>query len=268
MDYLLPELGLLEIKSSISDEGKTGIFEIEPLLPGYGVTIGNSLRRVLLSSLEGYAIKSVKIEGVEHEYSTIKGMKEDVVDLILNLKLARFMLNDVNNAKLGLSVKGPKAVTIDDFKKSSDVKIVSSGHYLCTLEKDGKLDLEIEIDKGRGYVPVEKKTEEKLPIGTITVDSIYTPVKKVRFDVENARVGGMTNYNKLVIEITTDGSVLPQEALKTASMIMKEHLTVISDAMGIVKAPNKKIEAPKSKSKPKIKTKAKTKSRVKINEAV
>lgn len=250
MDYILPDLGLLEIKSALSDEGKTGNFEIEPLLPGYGVTIGNSLRRVLLSSLEGYAVKSVKIEGVDHEYSTLKGMKEDVVDLILNLKMARFKLNDTDSAKLELSVKGPKEVTVDDFKKSSDVEIVSPGHYLCTLEKGGKLDLVIEVDKGRGYVPVEKRTEEKLPIGTIMVDSIYTPVKKVKFDVENARVGGITNYNKLVIEITTDGSILPQESLRTASLIMTEHLNVISGAMDSIKPMSEKA-----------KTKAKTKSK-------
>jgi DNA-directed RNA polymerase subunit alpha len=246
MDYILPDLGLLEVKSTISDEGKTGSFVIEPLLPGYGVTVGNSLRRILLSSLEGYAVKSVNIEGVDHEYSAVKGMKEDVVDLILNLKMARFKLNDVDSAKLELSIKGPKEVTVDDFKKSSDVEIVSPGHYLCTIEKGSKLDMVIEIDKGRGYVPVEKRTEEKLPIGTIMVDSIYTPVKKVKFDVENARVGGMTNYNKLLVEITTDGSIKPQDALKTSAMILTEHMNVISDAMSEVK------EVKKSKSKKKV----------------
>lgn len=247
MDYILPDLNLLKIKSTLSDDGKTGNFEIEPLLPGYGVTIGNSLRRVLLSSLEGFAVKSVKIEGVNHEYSTVKGMKEDVVDLILNLKMARFRLNDVENVKLELSVKGPKQVTIEDFKKSSDVEIVSPNHYLATLEKGSKLDLTIEIDKGRGYVPVEKRNDEKLPIGTIIIDSIYTPVKKVKFDIENARVGGMTNYNKLVLEITTDGSLSPQEALDVACRIVTEHLLVISEAM--VEMPKEKKTAKKAKSK-------------------
>ena len=249
MDYILPDLGLLEVKSTLSDEGKTGSFVIEPLLPGYGVTVGNSLRRVLLSSLEGYAIKSVKIEGVDHEYSTTKGMKEDIVDLILNLKMARFKLNGVDSAKLELSVKGPKEVTVDDFKKSSDVEIVSPGHYLATIEKGGKLDMVIEIDKGRGYMPVEKKTEEKLPIGTIMVDSIYTPVKKVKFDVENTRVGGMTNYNKLLIEITTDGSISPQESLQTACLIMSEHVNVIADAMAAISSDVKKPKAKTTKKK-------------------
>lgn len=252
MDYILPDLSLLKINSTLSDEGNTGIFEIEPLLPGYGVTIGNSLRRVLLSSLEGYAIKCVKIEGVDHEYSTLKGMKEDIVDLILNLKMARFRLNDIDSAKLELSVKGPKEVTLNDFKKSSDVEIISLNHHLATLEKGGKLDLTIEVDKGRGYIPVEKRTEEKLPIGTIMVDSTYTPVKKVRFDVENARVGGMTNYNKLIIEITTDGSLSPQESLDTACKIVNEHLNVISSAVNDLAAPSKKV-----KKERKIKTKTK-----------
>lgn len=256
MDYILPELDLLEIKSELTDEGKTGDFVIEPLLPGYGVTIGNSLRRILLSSLEGFAVKNVKIEGVDHEYSTIKGLKEDVVDLILNLKMARFKLNDADSAKLELSLKGPKEVTVDDFKKSADVEIVSPGHYLCTVEKGGKLDLVIEIDKGRGYVPVEKRTDEKLPIGTIMVDSIYTPVKKVRFDVENARVGGMTNYNKLLVEIATDGSLKPQDALKTACEILREHLSVICEAMSQVKTEEKRPKA-KAKAKPKATKKTK-----------
>lgn len=230
MEYILPDLNLLEIKSTISADGKTGTFEIEPLSPGYGVTLGNTLRRILLSSLEGYSIKSVKIDGVDHEYSTLKGMKEDVVELILNLKMARFKLNDSSDSKLTLNVKGPKVVTTDDFAKNSDVETVTEDHYLCTLEKGGKLDLVIEIDKGRGYIPVERRTENKAPIGTIIVDSIYTPVKKVRFDVENARVGGMTNYNKLTMEIATDGSIAPQTALNTASRIMSEHLNVIEEA--------------------------------------
>lgn len=250
MEYILPDLNLLEVKSTIEADGKTGTFEIEPLSPGYGVTLGNTLRRILLSSLEGYSIKSVKIEGADHEYSTLKGMKEDVVELILNLKMARFKLNDIDEAKLALSVKGPKVVTTDDFTKNSDVESVTQGHYLCTLEKGGKLDLVIEIDKGRGYVPVERRTEEKAPIGTIVIDSIYTPVKKVRFEVENARVGGMTNYNKLSMEISTDGSISPQAALNTASRIMSEHLSVIEEATSKVEpAKEKKAKATKKSAK-------------------
>ncbi|MCX6809439.1 MAG: DNA-directed RNA polymerase subunit alpha [Candidatus Berkelbacteria bacterium] len=256
MDYILPDLNLLEIKTATSDEEKTGIFTIEPLSPGYGVTIGNTLRRILLASLEGYAIKKVKIEGVDHEYSTIKGMKEDVVDLILNLKTARFKLNSDEAATLELSAKGPKVVTTSDLKPTSEVDVVSEDQYLCTLEKGAKLNLEIEVDKGRGYVPVERRTDEKMPIGTILVDSIYTPVKKVKYDVENARVGGMTNYNRLVLEITTDGSVTPAKALSTAAKIMGEHLQIIVEAtdnqkIKVEKAPRKKksLTVPEKTSK-------------------
>lgn len=248
MSYILPDLNLLEIKSSISDDLKTGTFTIEPLSPGYGVTVGNSLRRILLSSLEGSAAKSVKIEGVEHEYSVLKGMKEDVVDLILNLKVARFKLNSDESAKIELSVKGPKVVTTADFKKSSEAEVVDQDHYLCTLEKGGKLDMTVEIDRGRGYVPVEKRSDEKSPIGTIIVDSIYTPVKKVKYTVENARVGGQTNYDRLVLEISTDGSISASVALSQATKILSEHLGVISDACDQIE-----MEKPKKVKKSKAK---------------
>jgi len=254
MDYILPDLNLLEVKSSYSDGGNTGTFIIEPLSPGYGVTIGNTLRRILLASLEGSAIRSVRISGVDHEYSTIKGVKEDVVELILNLKLARFSIDGNDPVKLRLSAKGPKVVTTDDFEKKAGVEVVSEKHYIATLEKGAKLDLEVEIDKGRGYVPVERRSDEKVPIGTILVDSIYTPVKKVRYEVENTRVGGMTNYNRLILEITTDGSISPSKALSIASQIMTEHLQVI---IGACEAEEK---APKGDSKPKTKSKSKSKS--------
>lgn len=230
MSFILSDLNLLEIKSSKTEDRNSALFEIEPLSPGYGVTVGNTLRRILLSSLEGTAIRSVKISGVSHEFSTLKGLKEDVVDLILNLKTTRFKLTGDGPVMLELSVKGPKKVTAADFKKNSQIEVVEPDHYIGTIEKGGKLELEVEIDRGRGYVPVEKRSDEKLPLGTIMVDSIYTPVKKVKFDVENARVGGMTDYNKLIIEITTDGTITPAEAIKTAAQIMSEHLQVIIEA--------------------------------------
>jgi len=241
MDYILPELNLLEIKSSKTNDVDTGLFEIGPLSPGYGVTIGNSLRRVLLASLEGSAVKSIKIGGVDHEFSTIKGVKEDVVEIILNLKVARFALNSDKSAKITLSKKGPATVTTSDFKETSEVEVVLKDHYLCTIEKGGKLDLEVEIDKGKGYLPVEKRPDEKLPIGTILVDSIYTPIKKVRFDVENARVGGITNYNKLLIEIQTDGSITPSQAISKAAKILVEHFGVIVEAT-LTKKPQAKTK--------------------------
>lgn len=230
MEYTLPDLNLLKINSKISDDQKTGVFELEPLSPGYGITVGNTLRRILLSSLEGAAIESLRIEGVDHEFSAIKGVKEDAVEVILNLKTARFKLDQDESAKLELSVKGPKVVTTADFKKNSAVEALDEDHYIATVEKGGALEIEIEVGKGRGYLPVEKKGDIKLPIGTILVDSIYTPVKKVKYDIDNARVGGMTNYNKLTLEITTDGSITPVEALSKAVKIMSEHLQVIEEA--------------------------------------
>jgi len=247
MECILADLNLLEVKTTVSKDKMTGVFVIEPLSPGYGVTVGNTLRRILLASLEGYAINSIKIGGIDHEYSTIKAVKEDAVDLVLNLKTMRVKLTGTEEATLKLSVKGPKKVTAEDFGKNASVELIDKSHYLCTVEKGGKLDVEINIDKGRGYVPVEKKAEKKLPIGTIVVDSIYIPVKKVRFDVENARVGGMTNYNKLTVEITTDGTISPAEALKTAAQIMNEHLQVIIDACSVSTKTKVKTASKKAK---------------------
>ncbi len=251
MSYILNDLNLLEIKSQGLEDNKSTQFIIEPLSPGYGVTVGNTLRRILLSSLEGAAIKSVKIVGASHEFSTLKGIKEDVVDLILNLKTTRFKLTGEGPVMLELSIKGPKKVTAADFKKNSQIEIVDPDHYIASVEKAGKLDLEVEIDRGRGYIPVEKKIDEKLPLGTIMVDSIYTPVKKVKFDVENTRVGGMTDYNRLIIEITTDGTISPSDALKTAAQIMNEHLQAVIDSCTV---------APKSAKSEKKSTKKKKKN--------
>lgn len=258
MDYILPDLNLLTTTKNITEAGNTGEFIIEPLSPGYGVTVGNSLRRILLSSLEGAAIKSVKISGVDHEFSAISSLKEDAVDLILNLKSARFKLNGDGPAKISLSVKGPKKVTCADFAKSSDLEPVDKDHYLATVEKGGKLELEIEVDRGRGYVPVEKRSDEKVPVGTILVDSIYTPVKKVKYDISNTRVGSVTNYDKLVFEITTDGSITAEEALNTAARILVEHVGAIVEAtsVSVVKADDgdqkpKKAKSTKTKEKKK-----------------
>lgn len=248
MDYLLPELNLLQITSSDCKDENTGEFVIEPLSPGYGVTIGNSLRRVLLASLEGSAVKSIKIEGVDHEFSTLKGMKEDVVDLILNLKVSRFKLNSDDPSKISMSVKGPAVVTTSHFKETSEVEVVSKDHYLCTIEKGGKLEMEVVVDRGRGYLPVERRSEEKLPIGTILIDSMYTPVKKVKFEVENSRVGSITNYNKLSIEVTTDGSVTPRESVAYASRVLVEHFQAIADSnTPAVKAETNKVKKPAKK---------------------
>src|SRR3990170_9011855 len=183
MDYTLAETSLVQIKTLEKVDNK-GTFEIEPLSPGYGVTLGNSLRRVLLSSLEGAAITSVKIEGVTHQFSTIPGVKEDVVEIILNLKMLRFRMDSSETATLKLSIKGPKTVTAADFSENPACEVVNKDMLLATLGKSAKLEMEITVNHGRGYIPVEKRKDEKMPIGTMAVDSIYTPVKKVHFEVE------------------------------------------------------------------------------------
>ncbi len=227
MEYTLPDTNLLQIKEKVADNFAT-TFTLEPLSPGYGVTIGNSLRRVLLSSLEGAAISYIKIDGVTHEFSTISGVKEDVVELILNLKGLRLKMHGDEPTTIILEATKAGEVKAKDFKPNPNIEIVDPEYHIATLDKNGKLFLEAYIEKGRGYVPTELKKEEKLPLGTIAIDSIYTPVKKVRYDVENTRVGRMTNYDKLTIELTTDGTITPQEALQQASKVIVEHFNIIA----------------------------------------
>ncbi|KKQ74634.1 MAG: DNA-directed RNA polymerase subunit alpha [Berkelbacteria bacterium GW2011_GWB1_38_5] len=243
MDYTLQETSLLQIKT-LEKVDNRGTFQIEPLSPGYGVTIGNSLRRVLLSSLEGSAINSVKIEGITHQFMAIPGVKEDYIEIILNLKSLRFRFNSEEPAKLKLDIKGPKNVTAADFDKNAACEVVNTDAHIATLGKGAKLTMEIIVDKGRGYIPLEQRKDEKLPIGTIAIDSIYTPVKKVHYEVENTRVGGQTNFDKLTMEITTDGSLDPEKALGTAAQILVEHFSLVGQACQIaeeVKTPEKKL---------------------------
>ncbi len=242
MDYILPETSLLQIKT-MEKLDNNGTFVIEPLSPGYGVTVANALRRVLLSSLEGAAITSIKIEGATHEFTTVPGIKEDVVEIILNLKTLRFKLHQDEPVVLKMSVKGPKQVTAADFSANSACEVVNKDVFLATLDKTAKLEMEITVAKGRGYVPVERRGEEKMPLGTIAVDSIFTPVKKVHYEVENTRVGGMTNFDKITLEIATDGSLDPEEALNRAAGIIVEHFGIIRDAF----APVEKKSAKKAK---------------------
>lgn len=241
MDYILPETSLLQIKT-MEKIDNTGIFVIEPLSPGYGITLANAMRRVLLSSLEGAAITSVKIEGATHEFTTVPGVKEDIVEIILNLKTLRFKLHQDEPATLKMSVKGSKLVTSADFDANSSCEIVNKDVFLATLDKSATLAMEITVSKGRGYVPVERRPEEKMPLGTIAVDSIFTPVKKVHYEVENTRVGGMTNFDKITLEIATDGSIDPEEALNRASGILVEHFSVISQAFAPAAKPEKKAK--------------------------
>lgn len=259
MDYILPETNLIQIKT-MEKLGNTGLFVIEPLSSGYGVTVGNSLRRVLLSSLEGAAITAVKIEGTTHEFSTIPAVREDAVEIILNLKTLRFRMTGNEPVTLKLAVKGPKEVKASDFGANAACEIVNQAAYLATIGKTGKLNLEVVVERGRGYIPVEKRRDEKLPLGTITVDSIFTPVKKVHYEVENTRVGGQTDFDKLTIEIATDGSVDPEIALKTAAGILVEHFELVQKAFEEpAKVLKKETKAAKTPAKKTVKKKTKKK---------
>lgn len=201
-------------------------FVIEPCYPGYGATLGNALRRVLLSSLPGAAVTAVKIEGVDHEFSTIPHVKEDMVSVILNLKLVRLKLHGDEPAILKLNVKGQQTVTAADFETPSTVEVVNPKQVLATLtDKAAALAMEVMVAPGRGYVPVENREKEKLDIGWIAVDAIYTPMKIVNFTTEHVRVGQITNFDRLVLEIETDGTVAPAQALAEAAKILVDHFT-------------------------------------------
>jgi len=203
-----------------------GKFIAEPFERGFGTTLGNSLRRVLLSSLPGAAVTTVRIEGVLHEFSTIPGVTEDVTGIILNVKSLRLKLHTDKPKSIHLRKKGPGEAKAADIIHDADVTILNPDLHIATLDKEATLDMEMVVKPGRGYVPAERNKEEGLPIGVIAVDSIYSPVKRVNFHVENARVGRMTDYDKLTLDIWTDGSVSPQEALSTASGILREHLDI------------------------------------------
>lgn len=216
----------------IESGDKFGKFEFRPLEPGYGITIGNALRRILLSSLEGYAITTVKIEGVDHEFSTIKGVIEDVTDIILNLKQIRFKneVEEFEGEKVTVTISGQEEFSAGDINKfMTGFRVLNPGLVICRMEPDVKLQLELTINKGRGYIPAAENKPVDSEFGIIPVDSIYTPIKKVKYFVENFRVEQKTDYEKLIIEITTDGSILPQEALKEAAKILIYHFMLFSD---------------------------------------
>ena len=208
-----------------------GTFEFAPLEKGYGVTIGNSLRRVLLSSLEGYAITSLRVHGVPHEFSTINGVFEDVTEIVLNLKQVRFKpLADEEEEKIFVSVSGQDSLTAGDLgKASSAFQILNPAHIICTMEPSVKLEMELTVCKGRGYVASEDNKQKDAPVGLVPIDSIYSPIKMVKYEIENTRVGQATDYEKLVINLETDGSVHPEEALKRAAKIMIQHMMLFSD---------------------------------------
>ncbi len=209
-----------------------GKFEFRPLEPGYGLTVGNALRRVLLSSLEGYAITSIRIEGVEHEFSTIPGVVEDVTEIILNLKQVRFkrQIEDIDNESVSISLSGKDKITAGDFQKFiSGFQVLNPDLVICNLDSKTTLNMELSIEKGRGYVPAEENKKSNAPIGTIFTDSIYTPVKNVKYSIENFRVEQKTDYEKLVFEIITDGSIHPKDALTEAAKTLIHHFMLFSD---------------------------------------
>jgi DNA-directed RNA polymerase subunit alpha len=209
-----------------------GRFEFRPLEPGYGLTVGNALRRVLLSSLEGFAITSVKIEGVDHEFSTIPGIVEDVTEIVLNLKQIRFkrQIDEVDNELVSISISGQDKITAGDLQKFiSGFQILNSDQVICNLDSKVNIQMEITIDKGRGYVTSEENKNQTAQLGTVFIDSIFTPIKNVKYHVENFRVEQKTDFEKLVFDIITDGSITPQDALTDAARILIHHFMLFSD---------------------------------------
>lgn len=223
---ILKEIDYLKFKTQ-SQKGNEGIFVIEPLLPGYGVTLGNALRRVALSSIEGNAITSIKINNVTHEFSSIKGIKEDVIEIILNLKQLQIKKLSKDPATIKLSISGSKKVTAKDFKKNADVEIIDPNQPIATIDKGVKLEIEAIIETGKGYLPTENRDLSSLPFGMIAIDANFTPIRKISFDVEDTRVGQETDFDKLIFTISTDGSVSPSTVLKDSCQIIVEHLNVI-----------------------------------------
>ncbi len=240
-----------------------GKFEILGCYPGYGTTLGNALRRVLLSSLEGAAAKSIKIKGVSHEFSTIPGVMEDAVQIILNMKQVRFRLHGDEPVKVSLKSKGEGEVKASAFKVPSNVEIVNPDQIIATVtDKKTELEIEIEIDKGLGYIPVESRDREEREIGVIAIDAIYTPVKRVNYEVENMRVGKRTDYDKITIEIVTDGSISPVEAFEKGVAILVTQFSSMTEMdkdeeMEEAKAEEAVAEKTETEEKPKKVTKKK-----------
>ena len=229
LDFQVPRI------SSESVEENRGSFTIEPLDRGFGYTFGNSLRRVLLSSLAGAAVTSVRIEGVAHEFSTIKGVKEDVTDIVLNLKgIVCRMHSDATEVEAPLVVSGPGEITAKDIDLPSGVEILNPDAHIATLEKQTKLEVYLTIGRGRGYRPAEENKSSDQPIGVIPIDSIFSPVRRVAYNVEQARVGQKTDYDKLTLDIETDGSIDPHAALREAAEILISQLAIFTDADRVI----------------------------------
>lgn len=245
----LPLPKKIEVRNS--DIEHEAVITVEPCFPGYGMTLGNALRRVLLSSLPGAAVSALSIKNVQHEFSALPHMTEDIVGLILNVKLLRFRIHSTEPVTVSLKVKGERDVTAADIEATSDIEVVNPKQHLATLtDPAAELEMEMIITPGRGYVPVENREKEKLPLGTIAIDAIYTPVKNVNFDTEHVRVEQMTNFDRLIMTIRTDGTISPVEAFRQASIILTQHfnfLEGIAEEERLDHAPAKKKRSPKAK---------------------
>ncbi len=240
----LPE----EIKL-VKKEGTKAVFEIGPLMPGYGATIANPLRRVLLSSLEGAAITSIKIHGVEHEFGAIAGVQQDVIEVLLNLKRLRFRSFSAEPVILILKVKGEREVTGEDIQLTSDVELVNPEQKICTItDKKTELEIEFTVSKGRGYVAVETRQKEKLPIGVIAVDAAFSPVRMVNFTIDDVRVGQRIDFNRVTMEVDTDGSIQPEQAMKEAGQILADHFSLVA-AIAVPDAEEKPVKKAKKAKK-------------------
>lgn len=229
LDFQKPDKVIMLDSSDVK-----GQFEFRPLEPGYGITIGNALRRILLNSLEGFAVTSIKIEGVDHEFSTIKGVVEDVTEIVLNLKQVRFkrQIEDIDDETVTINISGQDSFKAGDIGKfTSGFQVLNPDHVICNIDstKSFKLNIELTISKGRGYVPAEENKTSSASVGTIFIDSIFTPIRNVKYSIENYRVEQKTDYEKLIFDIDTDGSVNPKDALKEAAKILIHHFMLFSD---------------------------------------
>lgn len=248
MSYL-PETELVKVTASYTSP-MSASFEIEPLLPGYGHTLGNALRRVLLSSLQGTAITSIRVNDTNHEFTSADGVKEDVIEIILNLKSVRILYTGSEPVTISLDVKGEKSVTAADFKVPAGVEIINTDQVIAHVDKGKSLQIEAIVETGKGYVPTEKRDRSTLPIGMIVIDAIFTPIKKINYVVTNTRVGQATDFDKIVLDIETNGSIDPATAFKTATEILSDHVRNIHDQIEVTKVVSKP-----SRSKKKVEIK-------------
>ncbi|OGM94952.1 DNA-directed RNA polymerase subunit alpha [Candidatus Wolfebacteria bacterium RIFOXYD12_FULL_48_21] len=246
--------------NTISETDKVGVFEIEGLYAGYGLTVGNSLRRALLSSLPGACVTQIKIKNVKHEFTTIDGIMEDVVELALNMKKIRFAFHADEPQVLTLDVKGEKEVTAGDIKANAQVEVVNPEAHIATItDKKTELSMEITVEKGLGYVPVEARKIEKLPVGVIAIDAIFTPVTNVNFVIENMRIGERTDFNRIKLTVETDGSIKPSMAVHKAANILKDHFAKAAEIGASIAGKDEESseeEAPEPKKKAKKEPKA------------